>query len=116
VGACIAALNHFAPASLFDFLLSSSGAVALLVYLAIAISQLRMRRMHGDALSFRMWLFPWATYAVILFISAALAVLLFMPEHRAEATSTLCLALGVSLIGIVIGRRRNSMSAAQSAY
>ncbi|WP_455924755.1 amino acid permease [Pseudomonas putida] len=116
VGAFIAALNHFAPASLFDFLLSSSGAVALLVYLAIAISQLRMRRIHGDALTFKMWLFPWATYAVILFISAALAVLLFLPEHRAEATSTLCLALGVSLIGIVTCRRRNSLNPAQSAY
>ncbi len=112
VGAFIAALNHFAPASLFDFLLSSSGAIALLVYLAIAISQLRMRRRHGDELALKMWLFPWLTYAVILFISAALAVLLFTPDHRAEATSTLVLAMGVSLVGIVVCRKRSKVSVA----
>ncbi|OLS64947.1 amino acid permease [Pseudomonas putida] len=112
VGAFIAALNHFAPASLFDFLLSSSGAIALLVYLAIAISQLRMRRLHGDALVLKMWLFPWLTYGVILFISAALAVLVVTPEHRAEATSTLALAMAVSLIGIVVCRKRGKETAA----
>ncbi|MFD2644263.1 amino acid permease [Pseudomonas japonica] len=110
IGAFIAALNHFAPASLFDFLLSSSGAIALLVYLAIAISQLRMRRRHGNALTLKMWLFPWLTYGVILFISAALAVLLFTEDHRAEATSTLMLAMGVSLLGIVICRKRGKES------
>ena len=112
VGAFIAALNHFAPASLFDFLLSSSGAIALLVYLAIAISQLRMRRLHGDALTLKMWLFPWLTYGVILFISAALAVLVVTPEHRAEATSTLMLAMAVSLVGIVVCRKRGKASVA----
>ncbi|WP_416424585.1 amino acid permease [Pseudomonas sp. App30] len=112
VGAFIAALNHFAPASLFDFLLSSSGAVALLVYLAIAVSQLRMRRTQGDALTFKMWLFPWATYGVILFILAAIAVLLFTPDHRAEATSTLILALAVSFVGIITCRRRTATAGA----
>lgn len=36
--------NYVAPAAVFEFLLASSGAIALLVYLVIAISQLRMRK------------------------------------------------------------------------
>ena len=35
--------NYVAPAAVFEFLLASSGAIALLVYLVIAVSQLRMR-------------------------------------------------------------------------
>jgi L-asparagine transporter-like permease len=35
--------NFVAPAAVFEFLLASSGAIALLVYLVIAVSQLRMR-------------------------------------------------------------------------
>ncbi|TGD99629.1 GABA permease, partial [Salmonella enterica subsp. enterica serovar Poona] len=36
-------VNYYAPAKVFKFLIDSSGAIALLVYLVIAISQLRMR-------------------------------------------------------------------------
>jgi GABA permease len=36
--------NYVAPAQVFEFLLASSGAIALLVYLVIAVSQLRMRQ------------------------------------------------------------------------
>ncbi|WP_308813327.1 amino acid permease [Pseudomonas capeferrum] len=75
IGAGIAILNFFAPAGVFEFLLASSGAIALLVYLVIAISQLGMRaRLEREnvELGFRMWLFPWLTWAVIVFISCAL--------------------------------------------
>ncbi len=37
-------VNYYAPAKVFKFLIDSSGAIALLVYLVIAVSQLRMRK------------------------------------------------------------------------
>jgi AAT family amino acid transporter/GABA permease len=64
----------------------------LLVYLAIAVSQLRMRRIlqqRNVELTFRMWLFPWLTWLVIVFICAALAVMMITPEHRTEVTTTM---------------------------
>ncbi|MNP06782.1 GABA permease [compost metagenome] len=67
-----------------------------------------MRRMMlrlNVELTFRMWLFPWLTYLVIAFICAALAVMLVTPEHRAEVTSTIGLALVISFIGIVLTRQ-----------
>ena len=107
IGAAIAVLNYFAPKGVFEFLLASSGAIALLVYMVIAISQLRMRRRlerENTELKFRMWLFPYLTWAVIIFIAGALAVMMYTPEHRVEVSSTLGLAIVISFLGIVTSR------------
>ena len=112
LGAGIAVLSYFAPAGLFEFLLASSGAIALLVYLVIAVSQLRMRRQlqrRHVTLQLRMWLFPWLTYLVIVFIAAALAVMLITPEHRTEVCATIGLALVISFIGIITGRQHPTL-------
>ncbi|QKZ05471.1 GABA permease [Pseudomonas eucalypticola] len=115
IGAAITVISEFAPAGLFQFLLASSGVIALLVYLVIAVSQLRMRRMlvrSNVQLHFRMWLFPWLTYAIIVFIIAALGVMLVTPEHRAEVTTTMSLALIISLLGILTARRHSALALA----
>ncbi|OKO45512.1 amino acid permease [Pseudomonas sp. BTN1] len=110
IGAGVTLLSYFMPAGLFQFLLASSGAIALLVYLVIAISQLRMRRLllrQNVELTFRMWLFPWLTYLVIVFICLALGVMMVTPEHRTEVSSTIGLALVISFIGLVTSRQHN---------
>lgn len=109
IGAGVTLLSYFMPAGLFQFLLASSGAIALLVYLVIAISQLRMRRRlerEKVEMTLRMWLFPWLTWLVIAFICAALAVMMITPEHRLEVTSTIGLALLISFIGLVTSRQQ----------
>ncbi len=57
-------VNYYAPAKVFKFLIDSSGAIALLVYLVIAVSQLRMRKIlqaQGGEIRLRMWLYPYLT-------------------------------------------------------
>jgi len=101
--------NYVAPAAVFEFLLASSGAIALLVYLVIAVSQLRMRhkRMaNGEKIAFRMWLFPGLTYAVIVFIVGVLTVMLFQEEHRVEILATGLLSIIVIAAGLLVARRR----------
>ena len=52
----------------FGYLLATSGAVALFVYLAIASSQLvlgRRMRSEGELAPVRMWLFPYLTVVTI---------------------------------------------------
>ncbi|AMT89149.1 MULTISPECIES: GABA permease [Pseudomonas] len=108
IGAGVTLLSYFMPAGLFQFLLASSGAIALLVYLVIAISQLRMRRRlerEKVEMTLRMWLFPWLTWLVIAFICAALAVMMITPEHRLEVTSTIGLALLISFVGLITSRQ-----------
>lgn len=110
--------NYVMPEQVFGFLLATSGAIALLVYLVIAISQLRMRRMldaEGTALALRMWIFPWLTWAVILFIVAVLAVMLSQPAHRLEVGATAVLALGVVIASWLNRRARAAARPAGSA-
>jgi len=109
--------SYFMPAGLFQFLLASSGAIALLVYLVIAVSQLRMRRMlsrQNVELPLRMWLFPWLTWLVIVFISGALTVMMVTPEHRSEVSTTLGLALVISFIGLITSRHPSPAERAAS--
>lgn len=101
--------NYVAPAAVFEFLLASSGAIALLVYLVIAFSQLRMRKQRmarGEKIAFSMWLFPGLTYAVIIFIVAALTIMLFQEAHRVEILATGLLSLLVVVSGLLVQRRR----------
>jgi len=99
----------------FEFLLASSGAIALLVYLVIAFSQLRMRKQRmarGEKIAFSMWLFPGLTYAVIVFIVGALTIMLFQEAHRVEILATGLLSLLVVAAGLFVARRRRKSSAA----
>ena len=109
VGFLTTIVNYFAPEKVFTFLLASSGAVALLVYLVIAVAQLRMRKQlqaSGQPIEFRMWLYPWLTWAVILFIVAALSIMLIMPEHRHEVFATALLTIFTVCLGLLNARRK----------
>lgn len=103
--------NYAAPAEVFSFLLDSSGAIALLVYLVIAVSQLRMRKkliQEGADIRMKMWLYPYLTWAVIIFIVAALVVMFFDPKHTHEITSTGILAILVIISGVTVSKKRNN--------
>ena len=106
--------NYVAPAAVFDFLLASSGAIALLVYLVIAVSQLRMRQKRqaaGEKIAFSMWLFPGLTYAVIVFIVGVLAIMLVQEAHRMEIIATGLLSVLVIAAGLIVSSRRKNARA-----
>ncbi|MBV6290094.1 GABA permease [Pseudomonas aegrilactucae] len=110
--------NYLAPAQVFEFLLASSGAIALLVYLVIAISQLRMRHQRmarGETIAFRMWLFPGLTWATIVFIVGVLTVMLIRPDHRIEIVATGLLTLAVVAAGLLVARKRKAQAAGRVA-
>jgi GABA permease len=103
--------NYVAPAAVFEFLLASSGAIALLVYLVIAVSQLRMRQKRmaaGEKIVFKMWLFPGLTYAVMVFIVGTLTIMLFQEAHRVEIIATGVLSLLVVAAGLFVSSRRKA--------
>ncbi|MHA3080666.1 GABA permease [Acinetobacter sp. ANC 5502] len=102
--------NYAAPKAVFNFLLDSSGAIALLVYLVIAFSQLAMRKKlvaEGKQLTMKMWCFPYLTWAVIVFIIAALVTMAFDPAHTHEITSTAILSVFVVISGLIVTKRRS---------
>ncbi len=84
-------INYLAPGKVFSFLLSTTGAIALLVYLVIAVSQLCMRtrsERKGEQISFKMWLFPYLTWAAIALILSVLGYMVLSKEFRYEALMT----------------------------
>ena len=88
--------SYVSPDKIFLFLINSSGAVALLVYLVIAFTHLRMRRRleseNPEALQIRMWLFPYLTYATIFVITGIFIAMLVIESLRVQAVLTLLIA------------------------
>ncbi|WP_405569685.1 amino acid permease [Streptomyces sp. NBC_01167] len=98
--------NYQWPDTVFAFLLNSSGAVALFVWLVIAVTQLRMRgiieRESPEKLVVKMWLFPGLTWATIGMISFVLIYMLFDDAGREQVLLSLLVAAVV--IAIAVGR------------
>jgi GABA permease len=100
----------------FTLLASTSGDIILFVYMIIAMAQIRHRmrlQEEGVPLTFKMWLFPWLSYAVIAGIIGVLILLAFNPDQQ----STLALS-GVTVLfvyGALWVRNRRGPIAAQVA-
>lgn len=90
--------------NVYDVLMLATGTVALYVYLAVAFSQLRMRKKieaEGKAIDFKMWLFPWLTYLVIFIIIGAIVTMLIEGTYFKEVIYTTGLALVIVALGVL---------------
>ncbi|MEE6264545.1 amino acid permease [Streptomyces diastatochromogenes] len=96
------------PDVVFTFLINSYGAIALFVYLAIAVAQLRMRRaLERDdpaRLTLRMWGFPWLSRLTVALMALVIGAMAVLPDSRAQFWLSL-LTLGVVLAAYEIRRR-----------
>ncbi|RLV47781.1 amino acid permease [Nocardioides mangrovicus] len=89
--------NYVLPDKIFTYLLATSGAVALFVYLTIAVSQLvlgRRMRAEGEEVAVRMWAFPYLTGVVIAFIVVVLVLMAF--DHDQQQ------AIGLSVVSAIV--------------
>ncbi|MGY3566617.1 amino acid permease [Sinomonas sp. RB5] len=114
VGFVTVGLNYLWPDTVFLFLVNTSGAIALFVWLVIAASQLILRRRAdaaGTKLEIRMWLFPYLTWASIVAIVALLVGMLFLDDTRDELVLSVALAAVVVAIGVARYRRRGLAAA-----
>lgn len=109
VGLICCVANYAFPGQIFGFLLSTTGAIALFVYLVIAISQLRLRQQleqQGQSPEFKMWLFPWLTWFVIGIIVMVLGYMLLSAQYRHETLLSFGVTSLVVLCGIWVTRKR----------
>ncbi|WP_182003459.1 amino acid permease [Acinetobacter lactucae] len=84
------------PHTAFQFLLDSSGAIFLFIYLMICLSQLKLRKTweRKGKLTFKMWLHPWLPIFVTGCVITVLVSMGLNPDTR--------LSLGQCLIAILI--------------
>ena len=97
---------YVSPDTVFLFLLNSSGAVILFVYLMIALSQFVLRRRTPDAeLTVKMWFFPTLTILAAVGIVAVLLQMGFTDATRSQLLLSL-LSWGVVVVLYAVTRWR----------
>ncbi|GCB58963.1 amino acid permease [Rhodococcus erythropolis] len=105
---CIAA-GYIWPDTIFLFLVNSSGAICLFVYILICVSELRLRRRwereSPEILKFRVWLYPGLPIVVTGLILVILVGMGLNEPTRAEFVQSL-VALGVILVAYSVRRSR----------
>jgi GABA permease len=104
--------NYTNPDTVFTFLLNSSGAIALFVWLVICFTQLKMRGIllaeDPEKLTVKMWLFPWLTWATAGLIMFVIGYMFFDDANREVVTLSTLVAGVVVAIGVVLDRRRRT--------
>ncbi|WP_215550477.1 amino acid permease [Amycolatopsis sp. CA-230715] len=102
---------YTSPDVIFQFLVNSYGAVALFVYLSIALAQVRLRkrleREDPAALGLKMWLFPWLSYATIALMVAVILAMAFLPGSRSQFWLS-AVTLALILIAYQFRKRRGA--------
>ena len=96
------ALNWLLPDALLGILLNAAGASLLVVWMLVAVSQLRLRpRLEAEAgpdgLPLRMWGYPWLTWATLVALAGVVVLMLTDVAARAQLAAT------AGLVGVVVG-------------
>ncbi|WP_237571301.1 amino acid permease [Mycolicibacterium lacusdiani] len=118
VGFLAVAGNYLLPEKIFGYLLATSGAVALFVYLSIASSQLvlgRKMRAAGERAPVAMWLFPGLTMVTIVGIVAILVLMAFDADQQQAILLSAISAVFIVVAGLIVQRRHRSTRAADIA-
>jgi gamma-aminobutyrate permease len=111
-------LSIVSPDKVFQFLLNTSGALMVVIYLLACFAHFRLRRQmektSPEKLTIKVWLFPWLTYATI---GAMFAVLIAMAVTEAHAQEFRAGAIVVLIVAgiywVMRWRRRGTSGAAQ---
>jgi GABA permease len=92
----------------FDFLVSSSGALIVFVYMTICVSQIALRRRRereGQPQPvISMWLFPYLSYAAIAAMAAVL-IAMALTDHLQRDFYVSCITLVLAVIAYLIVHR-----------
>ncbi|MEV6429733.1 amino acid permease [Nocardia sp. NPDC051463] len=98
--------NYFLPTgAVFTFLLSSSGAVAIVVYLCICATQIVGRRRKSPAqnaaLPVKLWGFPYVSYSVTAILLTIVGAMAFSPTSWTPLALTMIVTSAAVSAGVV---------------
>ncbi len=111
-------LNWLLPGTLLGILLSAAGASLILVWVFIAIAQIRLRpRLERDGLlTVRMWGYPWLSWATLGLLVAFMVLMLTDDDARGQLMSAVGLCgvlIGIHVVRVRVRARRARRIAAQ---
>jgi len=102
--------NVVSENGVFAFLVNASGALIVLIYIATALSQIRVRqrrlaRGEGNP-ALPMWLFPYLSYFAVLAMVGVLIAMAVTPEHQQEFVTSIG-SVVVVLAAYILHKRFN---------
>ncbi|WP_432065757.1 amino acid permease [Streptomyces sp. C10-9-1] len=105
-------LSYWRPDDVFMWLLNTIGAIILVVWYFIGVSQLILRRRTEreapERLVVRMWLYPGLTLLALAGMTAVFWMMLRQPETRLQLLGTGVLTLSLAAGGYALQRRRGA--------
>ncbi|MEU6219866.1 amino acid permease [Streptomyces sp. NPDC047022] len=105
-------LSYWRPDDVFPWLLNMIGAVVLVVWFFIGVSQLRLRRRlareEPEKLVVRMWAFPFLTWVALAGMAAVFVLMARQPDTRVQLYSTGAMTLVLAVVGYARQRARGS--------
>ncbi|MFI9024915.1 amino acid permease [Streptomyces sp. NPDC053560] len=104
-------IAYVSPDAVFSFIVHSYGAVALFVYLLVALSQLRLRRRlereAPESLQLRMWWYPYLSWFTVAAMTVVIVTMAVLPSTRMDfAASAITLVVVLAAYGVRAYRRR----------
>jgi aromatic amino acid permease len=103
-------LSYWRPDDVFPWLLNMIGAVILVVWISIAVAQLRLRRrLEREATgrpAVRMWAFPVLTWVALAGMVAIFVLMARQPDTRVQLYSTGGMTLFLAAVGYAWQRAR----------
>lgn len=103
-------LSYWRPDDVFPWLLNMIGAVILVVWIFIAVSQLRLRaRLEREAperLAVRMWAYPWLTWVALAGMAAVFVLMAREPDTRVQLYYTGAMTVVLAATGYAWQRAR----------
>ncbi|QNP63314.1 amino acid permease [Streptomyces genisteinicus] len=111
-------LSYWRPEDVFQWLLNMIGAIILVVWIFIAVSQLILRRRTEreapEKLVVRMWLFPGLTWLALLGMAAVFVLMLREEATRLQLLGTGILTVALAAGGLLLQKRREARTAAEA--
>lgn len=105
IGLAATALNYFMPDQIFTLLVNSTGGIGIFVWLMVAFSHLRSRRLLAQdgtsALPLRSPGYPWTNYLLILGLISLLVYMGSTQGHRVEVLLSVIVALILAGVGYI---------------
>ncbi|MFC6065694.1 amino acid permease [Streptomyces ochraceiscleroticus] len=113
-------IAYVSPDAVFSFIVHSYGAVALFVYLLVALSQLRLRRRlereDPGSLQLRMWWYPYLSWFTVAAMAVVIVTMAVLPSTRMDfAASAVTLLVVLAAYGVRAYRKRGPGGAAAEA-
>jgi len=102
------------PERVFAFLVNAVGSMMLVIYIITALAHIRLRhrleRTDPERLKFKVWLFPWLSYATVAAMAGVLFAMLLIADRREEVLSgVVCLAAALAAYAMFrLGRDRRA--------